>query len=1036
MRKLLTLLILSFLLVSNNVNADSNPKREMRAAWLATVYQLDWPKSATATEATKKSELTSILDKLQAANFNAVCLQVRPMADAFYKSSLEPSSKYITGTRGGTLSWDPLSYFVTECHKRNMEAHVWINPMRLPETLSTSITFDKKVTSKGWDLYYNSKRVLNPGIKAVRSHIASVVKEITRNYDIDGVIFDDYFYPEGIPNSADKTHYDSYVTTQKNNNATVLAQADWRRRNVNLMIRQVHDSIKAYKPYVRFGVGPAGVAGKKASEYGLPNCYAGSDWVYDGIYCDPLAWLKAKKIDYISPQIYWAQNHSTNPYEPIVKWWSEVAKFFGRHFFSSQYASNMTASELKEQIDINRNQNLTSEPGSIFYNTTGTLSKISAPTAKFKYPAALPEMTWYSNTKAPGTISSFTNKSNVLTATKISNTRYIFYAIPLDEGLKTALSTEHSGLKPKYILAISYSNTFTIPTDKRSGYWYAVALLDRYGKEWDLKTLNEPASDPAPVPTLTYPANGFKFEDSDITLAVAPNGSSTYTLQVSTTSTFTKTEYTSTDYIVDTDGVYQFVFPSSILGGEGKYYWRVMVTKTGYLNSYSEVRNFSIAPKVVDSSYSIITDGVNYGFTDPTGDKSNIRLTNAWIRSSLHGNAPGFHIADAATNYHRDMAVSVKDGIIYVLQAVTGSKTEPVYLQRFNAYNGMKLESLRLTLSAPYLAACYSPVNSVMTDSKGNVLVTGMKLAGSTSLILGKVNTSTGEVTDVATLSGASERIDHTGVYGEVDGTLYVFAAGASSKVMHRWTVSGGNAVHESFQISAATGIAPVVYPVSDSQFFMDSQNNAFELYKWGTPAVAAGFSSATALKPDVICSGGVYFTYEGVPFICYANDTPANGAKFALSHGKSLPVSYSGLNRLWTFPETTGGLGTFSTTNDQIMPVAYLPPTEVGTMASTSAPGYIVVMTPMNGLAAYKIDKVIPTGVIVPEQDIVSAISVGTDLITLPVKAETITIFNMSGRAVATAVNCSEIKRPALSGPYILVAETASGTVRLKLIL
>ena len=109
MRKLLTLLILSFLLVSNNVNADSNPKREMRAAWLATVYQLDWPKSATATEATKKSELTSILDKLQAANFNAVCLQVRPMADAFYKSSLEPSSKYITGTRGGTLSWDPLS---------------------------------------------------------------------------------------------------------------------------------------------------------------------------------------------------------------------------------------------------------------------------------------------------------------------------------------------------------------------------------------------------------------------------------------------------------------------------------------------------------------------------------------------------------------------------------------------------------------------------------------------------------------------------------------------------------------------------------------------------------------------------------------------------------------------------------------------------------------------------------------------------------------------------------------------------------------
>lgn len=914
----------------------------MRAAWLATVYNIDWPSKNSLSASAMQSELTAILDKMQNANFNAACLQVRPMADALYKSTLEPASAYVAGSRGKSLTWDPLDFFIKECHKRNMEAHAWVNPFRLPYTLSSTIALDKKVADNNWSLAYTrvdsdgkktNLRIFNPALEDVRNHICQVIKEIVTKYDVDGVMFDDYFYIEGLPlgSGYDYPQYDAYVKAQKAANKTAVSQKEWRRMQVNATVKAVNNAIKSEKPYVRFGIGPAGVAGKSASKYNLPACYKGSDWVYDGIYCDPLAWLSEGSIDYITPQIYWARNHSTNPYEPIAKWWSEVAKHFNRHFFSSQ-KSQLGGSEMQAQIDINRNHTLTDAPGSVFYNTTNTLSVISSIANKFPYPAAVPEMTWYDNKTAPGVIKSLTKSGSTLTATAVNNSRYVFYAVPSSVSKKDAQSSTHAGLKAEYVLAYSYNNAVTIPSGKATGYWYAAALLDRYGKEWDLVTIDEPASGYKPV----------------------------------------------------SDG-----------------------------NVYDEIGSIS--------------------------NNGNIRLTSSWIRSNLHGNAIDFKLGSTgAENYYRDLAVSTKDGLAYLMEAVTASKTAPVYLRRFVASTGEELDPLKLVLPDAFVNACYSPVNSVMSDGKGNILVSGLKLANSGNLSLGKVDTATGNVTIIATLSDASERIDHTGVYGDADGTLYVFAVGSSSNVAHRWTVTGGKATHNSFNLTAAVGLSPRIHAISATQFFVDSSKNGFELFTWGKGAATASFAQATQLKPRLETDGGVYINYNGVPMICYAaqsaNSSHDGAAKFRLAYGPSLPASYSGLQPLWMFPSNEGGMGTIWASNDWGNPVAYLPPSETATESDVTSPGYIIVLSPRNGIAGYKLDVVKQSGVIVAENDIAGNITIGTDVITLPVVAKNISLFNISGMVVETVGNSAEIRKPAVPGVYILTAVTESGTIRKKI--
>lgn len=286
---------------------------------------------------------------------NSVCLQVRPMADALYKSSYEPWSSYLTGTRGQDPGWDPLAFAVEECHKRGLEINAWVNPYRFSNSSGNDCTtaIDKQLKNSGILMQVGNRIVFNPALKASRDHLLKVCKEMIQNYDIDGIIFDDYFYPGGgTPEDSSAPDYQLY--TQSNSGMSI---GDWRRANVNQMVKDMWDMVQATKPYVKFSIGPAGVAGQRstsATKHGVvpvdEYCRA-SDWQYKTIYSDPLAWLEEGTIDYISPQLYWKTTHVTNPFGPLTNWWSYIAEHFGRHHYPSHNIYFMAETNTKADWD-------------------------------------------------------------------------------------------------------------------------------------------------------------------------------------------------------------------------------------------------------------------------------------------------------------------------------------------------------------------------------------------------------------------------------------------------------------------------------------------------------------------------------------------------------------------------------------------------------------------------------------------------------------------------------------------------------------
>ena len=254
---LLTLSLI--LLFSQNSLADTYPKREMRAGWVATVWNLDWPKgtdgkayydTSSSRSTNQKTYLRNMIQNLKATGFNAVNFQVRGMCDAMYKSSYEPWSSALTGTRGKAPSndWDPLAYCIEVCHELGMECHAWVNPFRFSSsTTLPSTTNDMTLRNNGWILTYGSTSVLNPAIEEARNYIVeSVCKEIIQKYDIDGMVWDDYFYPNGIPSTSEAQDYTNYQS-YKNAGGT-MSIGDWRRNNVNTTVKMAFDMIQREKP--------------------------------------------------------------------------------------------------------------------------------------------------------------------------------------------------------------------------------------------------------------------------------------------------------------------------------------------------------------------------------------------------------------------------------------------------------------------------------------------------------------------------------------------------------------------------------------------------------------------------------------------------------------------------------------------------------------------------------------------------------------------------------------------------------------------
>ena len=570
--------------------AYDTPKYEFRSAWVATVWCLDWP-SQGAGAAKQKAQMDRLLDSLQVNRFNAVNFQVRSMCDAMYQSSLEPWSSYLTGTRGQDPGFDPLQYVVEGCHKRGMECHAWVNPYRWSTGTDWNTPQDQELKEDGWLLSHGTTIILDPGQQRTIDRIVAVCQEIITNYDVDGILYDDYFYPEGIPTDASAQDYGEWQAS-----GTSLSFADWRRENVNRMVQAVYDMIQETRPEVRYGISPAGVAASSsavASKYGVDPCPAGSDWQYNGIFSEPLAWLAAQSIDYISPQVYWRIGHSTNDYSLITPWWGEVAAKFERQVYISSYIAGLTVNsteaqykEYADEVELNRTSSVDGCPGAIFYsckylytlndNSLGHYLKNTV----FTRPALPPPMPW-KHAYNPGEVQNLSRTGNRLIWDGYEDVRYSVYAFPITMNKNTFTG------QIEYLLGMTYDPSFDLPSQSQQGFQYAVCVLDRVGNEWSPAFLSVEL-DQLDDPVLVAPEDGATVDAPFLFTWHPVDGADGYVVELSK-----NPEFDNVLERLDVTDTVASVLRFRKLTHADQYYWRVQSCADSCYSGVSEVRAFT-----------------------------------------------------------------------------------------------------------------------------------------------------------------------------------------------------------------------------------------------------------------------------------------------------------------------------------------------------------------------------------------------------------------------------------------------------------
>lgn len=431
MKRLLCAAAALCLLAAGQSHAQTTaPKREMRGVWISTHISLDWP-VRTQTPDQQRTALTAILDHNKATGMNAAYFQVRSQSDAMYPSTLEPWSYYLTNSSGTAPSpaWDPLQFAIEESRKRGLEFHAWINPYRAVATLSNAGNnamygpTHVSRTHPEWLLTIGTVQILNPGLPAVREHVHAVVMDIVQRYDVDGIHFDDYFYPNGTPATIDDAAYNADPRGFPN---TAAGRADWRRDNINLLIASVGESITALKPWVKFGISPSGIYRSSTDPaVGSPTS-AGALQHYSAMFADSRKWLQSGWIDYLAPQVYWYIGQAGSDYQLLVPWWNENA--FDRHMYIglADYKMNTAGwtspAQIANQIAMNRSSSHIA--GQVHFrhaflqqNALGYRTDLKDNI--YNKPAMLPAMLWKDSTvpAATGELSSTLNDNGSLTLT-------------------------------------------------------------------------------------------------------------------------------------------------------------------------------------------------------------------------------------------------------------------------------------------------------------------------------------------------------------------------------------------------------------------------------------------------------------------------------------------------------------------------------------------------------------------------------------------------------------------------------------------
>jgi len=324
MRRILTLILLLPFFAA----LAQSSKREFRAAWIATVANIDWPSKPGLPSIEQQEQFIRRLDQLKEAGCNVVIVQIRPSSDALYPSSIEPWCHYLTGRQGQPPFpyYDPLTFMIAETHKRNMEFHAWFNPFRAlvdshknPNPPS-HITY----THPEWIINYGGKAYIDPGYPGAREYVIKVIADVVKRYDIDAVHLDDYFYPYRIAGQ----QFGDYRSYAQFGNG--IDREDWRRNNVSLFISLLNRNIKEIKPYMKLGISPFGVW-RNVSKDPEGSMTHGGQTDFDDLYADVLLWMKKGWIDYLLPQLYWEHASHAAPFGVLLPWWAQHS--YGRDVY-------------------------------------------------------------------------------------------------------------------------------------------------------------------------------------------------------------------------------------------------------------------------------------------------------------------------------------------------------------------------------------------------------------------------------------------------------------------------------------------------------------------------------------------------------------------------------------------------------------------------------------------------------------------------------------------------------------------------------
>lgn len=397
--------LLSVIFIIIQIPVFSQLKREMRAVWIAHVNNIDFPSSANLSASQQKTQFIAILDDFAKNNINAAIVQIRTNCDASYPSELEPWSAFWAGKQGTGPGYDPLQFMIDECHKRNIEFHAWFNPYRAAPSAST-FAADNHVrkTHPEWIIAYNGLQMLDPAIPEVREYVTRVIIDVVHKYDIDAVHFDDYFYPypvTGVTLNDDA----SYAI----HNRGFTNRADWRRDNINILVKMVNENIKKVKPWVKFGISPFGIWKNKTSSQPEGSDTKGLE-AFHSIYADSKKWVQEGWVDYLAPQIYWSIGFSIANFAVLTPWWAENKGNLNRHLYIGHAAYRINnggtdlnwskPGEMPQQINLTRNVNGVN--GSIFYNTTSFRKNLlgfndSLQSLQYKKKAFVPLMPWIDN---------------------------------------------------------------------------------------------------------------------------------------------------------------------------------------------------------------------------------------------------------------------------------------------------------------------------------------------------------------------------------------------------------------------------------------------------------------------------------------------------------------------------------------------------------------------------------------------------------------------------------------------------------------